>query len=63
MFKYGARLAWAWAEQSPCNMAAFKQAAEGWKDLMSWILSCDRDSHGMAANLCGLVEPAVRFVA
>ena len=61
MFEYGAPLVWAWATQSPPNMSAFKQATDGWKDLVSWIVTCDRDSYGMAANLCGLVEPAVRF--
>jgi hypothetical protein len=61
MFEYGAPLVWAWATQSPCNMSAFKQAADGWKDLVSWIVTCDRNCYGVAANLCGLVEPAVRF--
>jgi hypothetical protein len=61
MFEYGAPLAWAWATQSPCNMLAFKQATDGWKDLVSWVVTCDRDSCGVAANLCGLVEPTVRF--
>jgi hypothetical protein len=42
-------------------MSAFKQAADGWKDLVAWIVTCDRNCYGVAANLCGLVEPAVRF--
>lgn len=63
MFEYGAPLvwAWAWATQSPCNMSAFKQAADGWKDLVSWIVTCDWSSYGLAANLCGFVELTVRF--
>ena len=61
MFEYGAPLVHAWAMQFPSNMSTFKQATDGWKDLVAWIVTCDRDSYGVAANLCGLVEPAIRF--
>lgn len=57
MFEYGAPLVWAWAEQSSTNLASFNKAAEGWRDLVSWIVTCGREGHGLAANLCGLVEP------
>lgn len=61
MFEYGAPLVWAWAEQSDKNMAAFRTAAESWKDIIGWVLSCHRDSYGAAANLCGLLDLPLRF--
>jgi hypothetical protein len=61
MFEFEAPLVWAWTTQSPRNMSAFKQAIDGWKDLVSWVVTCYRDSYGMAANLYGLVDLEIRF--
>lgn len=61
MFEYGAPLVFAWACQNDANMKAFHSATEGWKVLVGWILDCSPDGSAVGANLCGVLEPAVRF--
>ena len=61
MFEYGAPLVFAWACQNEANMKAFYSATKGWKDLVGWILDCSPDGSAVGANLCGVLEPAIRF--
>lgn len=61
MFEYGAPLVFAWACQNDANMKAFYSATEGWKGLVGWILDCSPDGSAVSANLCGVLEPTVRF--
>jgi hypothetical protein len=61
MFEYGAPLVFAWACQNAANMKAFHSGTEGWKGLVGWILDCSPDSSAVGANLCGVLEPAIRF--
>jgi hypothetical protein len=61
MFEYGAPLVFAWACQNETNMKAFHSGTEGWKDLVGWILNCSPDGSAVGANLCGVLEPAIRF--
>jgi hypothetical protein len=61
MFEYGAPLVFAWACQNETNMKAFHSGTEGWKGLIGWILDCSPDGSAVGANLCGVLEPAIRF--
>ena len=61
MFEYGAPLVFAWACQNETNMKAFHSGLEGWKGLVGWILDCSPDGSAVGANLCGVLEPAIRF--
>jgi hypothetical protein len=61
MFEYGAPLVFAWACQNEANMKAFHSGTEGWKGLVGWILNCSPDGSAVGANLCGVLEPAIRF--
>lgn len=61
MFEYGAPLVFAWSRQSESNKKAFRDATAGWKDLIGWILDCSPDGSAAGANLCGILEPELRF--
>lgn len=61
MFEYGAPLIFAWSRQNEANKKAFRAATVGWKDLIGWILDCSPDGSAVGANLCGILEPEIRF--
>jgi hypothetical protein len=42
-------------------MKAFYSGTEGWKGLIGWILDCSPDGSAVSANLCDVLEPAIRF--
>ena len=61
MFEYGAPLIFAWSRQNEANKRAFRAATVGWKDLVGWILDCSPEGSAAGANLCGILEPEIRF--
>lgn len=61
MFEYGAPLVFAWSRQNETNRKAFRAATVGWKDLIGWILDCSPEGSAVGANLCGVLEPEIRF--
>jgi hypothetical protein len=61
MFEYSALLVFAWAYQNEANMEAFHSGTEGWKGLIGWILNYSPNSSAVSANLCSVLEPAIRF--
>src|ERR1700712_1808277 len=61
MFEYGAPLVSAWSRQNEANKKAIRAATAGWKDLIGWVLDCSPDGSVVGANLCGILEPEIRF--
>ena len=61
MFEYGAPLVFAWSRQNEANKRAFRAATASWKDLIGWVLDCSPDGSVVGANLCGILEPEIRF--
>jgi hypothetical protein len=61
MFEYGAPLVFAWSCQNESNNKAFRAATAGWRDLIGWVLDCSPDGSAVGANLCGVLEPELRF--
>ena len=61
MFEYGAPLVFAWSCQNESNNKAFRAVTAGWRDLIGWVLDCSPDRSTVGANLCGILEPELRF--